>query len=72
VDVWSDAELLKNVCAISKSRNLTFYDASYLAMVEKDGAKLVTADEYLKNKALNLVESLKEFKGSGSSSGLLG
>jgi len=63
VDVWSDAELLKNVCAISKSRNLTFYDSCYLAMVERDGAKLVTADEYLRNKMPNFVVLLKEFKG---------
>jgi len=63
VDVWSDAELLKKACAISKNRNLTFYDASYLAMVEKDGTKLITADEYQRNKAPNLVVLLKEFKG---------
>jgi len=62
VDIWTDAELLKNACAISRTRNLSFYDASYLAMVERDGAKLVTADEYLRNKAPNLVVSLKEFK----------
>ena len=63
VDVWSDVELLKNACAISKNRKLTFYDASYLAMVERDGAKLITADEYLRKKAPNLVVLLKEFKG---------
>jgi len=63
LDVWSDAELLKNACAISKNRNLTFYDASYLAMVERDGAKLITADEYLRNKMPNFVVLLKEFKG---------
>jgi len=62
VDVWSDAELLKNACAISKSRSLTFYDASYLAMVEKDRVKLVTADEYLRNKAPKFVVLLKEFQ----------
>ena len=63
VDVWSDAELLKNACAISRSRNLTFYDSSYLAMVERDKVKLVTTDEYLHNKAPNFVVLLKEFKG---------
>jgi len=61
VEIWSDAELLKNACAISKTRNLTFYDASYLAIVERDRAKLVTADEYLRNKAPNMVVLLKEF-----------
>ncbi|KPV63570.1 MAG: Ribonuclease VapC3 [Candidatus Bathyarchaeota archaeon BA2] len=63
VDVWSDAGLLKSACAISKTRSLTFYDSSYLAMVERDRVKLVTADEYLRNKAPNLVVLLKEFKG---------
>jgi len=63
VDVWSDAELIKKACAISKSRNLTFYDSSYLAIVEKDGAKLITADEYLRNKMPNFVALLKDFKG---------
>jgi predicted nucleic acid-binding protein len=62
VDVWSDAELLKKACAISKSRNLTFYDSSYLALVERDEAKLVTADEYLRNKAPKFVIILKEFQ----------
>ena len=61
VDVWSDAELLKNACAISKNRNLTFYDASYLTIVERDGTKLITADEYLRNKAPKYVMLLKEF-----------
>jgi len=61
-DVWSDAELLKNACAISKNRNLTFYDASYLALVERDGTKLVTADEYLRNKAPKFVVLLKDFQ----------
>jgi predicted nucleic acid-binding protein len=63
IDVWSDADLLKSACATSKSRNLTFYDASYLAIVEREGSKLVTADEYVRNKAPNLVVLLKEFKG---------
>jgi len=62
VDIWSDAELLKNACTISRTRNLTFYDASYLAIVKREGAKLVTADEYLHNKAPNMVVLLKEFK----------
>jgi len=63
VDLWADAALLKNACDISKTRNLTFYDSSYLAMAEENGAKLITADEYLHNKTPNLVVLLKEFKG---------
>jgi len=62
VDIWSDAKLLKNACVTSKTRNVTFYDASYLSLAERDGARLVTADENLWNKAPNLVVLLKEFK----------
>ena len=62
VDIWSDPQLLENACAISRTRNLTFYDSCYLAMVERDGAKLLTADEYLLTKAPNLVMLLKDFK----------
>ena len=62
IDIWSDAELLENACVISKTRKLTFYDACYLAIVEGNGAKLVTADEYLCKKAPNQVVLLNEFK----------
>jgi len=62
VDIWSDAELLKKACVTSKTRNLTFYDASYLSLAERNGTRLVTADENLWNKAPNLVVLLKEFK----------
>jgi len=62
VDIWSDAELLKCACGISKTKNLTFYDSSYLAMAERNRAKLITADEYLRNKAPTLVLLLKELK----------
>jgi len=62
LDIGSDAGLLKNACTISKIRKLTFYDSCYLAMVERDRAKLVTADEYLYDKVPNQVMLLKEFK----------
>ena len=62
VDIWSDAKLLQNACVTSKTRNLTFYDASYLSLAERNGTKLITADENLWNKAPNLVMPLKEFK----------
>jgi len=62
LDIWSDAKLLKNTFAISKVQKMTFYDSCYLAMVERNAARLVTADEYLHNKAPNQVVLLKEFK----------
>ncbi len=62
VDIWSDSELLKNVCKTSKTRNVTFYDASYLTLAEKNGTKLVTADENICNKAPDITALLKEFK----------
>jgi len=62
VDIWSDDKLLKNICITSKTRNVTFYDASYLSLAERNGTMLVTADENLWNKAPNLVVPLKEFK----------
>jgi len=62
VDIWSDSELLKNVCNTSKARNITFYDASYLTLAEKNRTKLVTADENICNKAPDITVLLKEFK----------
>ena len=62
VNVWSVAELLRKVCIMSKTRNVTFYDASYLTLAEEYKTKLVTADENLHNKAPDIVVLLKEFK----------
>lgn len=62
VSIYSDAELLKNVCNISKSRDVTFYDASYIAMTERNKTKLVTADEKMHEKAPDIAVSLKELK----------
>lgn len=62
VDIYSDTELLKNVCDTSKSRDVTFYDASYIALAERNRTKLVTADEKMHNKASDITVLLKEFK----------
>lgn len=62
VDIWSDIDLLRNVCDISKARNVTFYDASYLALAEKNRTKLITADEDMCRKAPDFTVLLKEFK----------
>jgi len=45
VDIWTDNELLKAACTTAKTRDVTFYDASYLSLAEKEKARLVTADE---------------------------
>lgn len=62
VNIYSTIDLLKTVCNISKSRDVTFYDASYLAVAEKHGTKLVTADEKIHNKVSDLTIPLEEFK----------
>lgn len=62
VDIWSHAELLKNVCRMSEIRNVTFYDASYVGLAEENETKLITADDGLHNKAPDVTVLLKEFK----------
>ena len=63
VDVHSNVELLKTACRISESMSLTFYDASYIAIAERDKVKLITADEELHNKAQDFTLLLKDVKG---------
>jgi len=48
-----DAEHLKEVEKIAVERGLSFYDASYVYVAEKQGLKLVTEDENLLNKSKN-------------------
>jgi len=43
-------------------KNVTFCDASYLTLAEKNETKLVTADENICNKAPDITALLKEFK----------
>jgi len=62
VDICSDNQLLKNICNVSKSRDVTFYDATYIAMAERDGTKLITADDEIHNKAPDLSMLLREYK----------
>jgi predicted nucleic acid-binding protein len=61
VDIHSDDNLLKDACIASKTINLTFYDATYIALAKRDGIKLITADEELHNKAPDLAMLLQEF-----------
>ena len=62
VDIWSDAEPLKNVCRTSEIRNVTFYDASYVGLAEENETKLITADAVLRDKAADVTVLLEEFK----------
>jgi len=62
VNIYSDNDLLRNVCHISKSRDVTFYDATYVAIAERDETKLITADEEILNKAPEITLLLKEYK----------
>ncbi len=51
LDVIGHRELLPAALALARSRNLTVYDALFLALAEQRNAKLVTADERLKRAA---------------------
>jgi len=45
-----EIDSLKNVLQVAIERNLTFYDASYVYLAEKENLKLVTADNDLLKK----------------------
>jgi predicted nucleic acid-binding protein len=62
INVYSDTELLKEAFNISKNKDVTFYDASYIALAEKTKTKLVTADEKIQNKAPNTTVLIRDFK----------
>ena len=62
VDVCSDEELLEKICSISKRKDITFYDASYIAIAQRDGTRLITADEEICNRMPEITTPLKEFK----------
>jgi predicted nucleic acid-binding protein len=51
LDLHREQEVLVCACELSKTRDITFYDASYLAVAKARNIKLVTADEELKKKA---------------------
>jgi len=61
VHIWSDVGLLRSVCTLAKARNVTFYDASYLSLAERDETKLLTADEDIRNRMPDTVIPLREF-----------
>lgn len=62
IDVHSNTELLKESCNISKNKDVTFYDASYIAIAVKTKTKLVTADEKIRNKVPETTILIKDFK----------
>jgi predicted nucleic acid-binding protein len=56
-----EIDSLVNVLEIAIERHLTFYDASYLYLAEKENLKLVTADTDLLKKC-KVAISIKEMK----------
>jgi len=56
-----EIDSIANVLAIAIQRNLTFYDASYAYLAEKENMKLVTEDTGLLKKC-KLAISIKEMK----------
>jgi predicted nucleic acid-binding protein len=51
LDLHREQEVLVGSSVLSKSRAITFYDASYLALAKPRKINQVTADEVLKKKA---------------------
>ena len=62
VDIYSDDELLKTTCNISKRRDMTFYDASYIALAEKYETRLITADIEIWSKSPAITVLLEKFE----------
>jgi len=62
VDIWTESEFLKAACTTAKVRDVTFYDASYLSLAEKEKARLVTADEDITARAEDLTILLSTFR----------
>lgn len=62
VNVWEDEALLKRICELAEKLDVTFYDASYLALAESFKGKLVTADKLLCEKVPDLAVFLGEFR----------
>jgi predicted nucleic acid-binding protein len=66
VDVSSDYDLLKETCSISKSEDLTFYDAAYIAMARRNETRLITADEKICERIPDVAMLLRDFKAAFS------
>ena len=56
-----EIDSLANILAVAIERNLTFYDASYAYLAEKENIKLVTQDTDLLKKCKTAI-SIKEMK----------
>ena len=61
VDIHSDDDLLRYTCNASRTSDVSFYDASYITVANKNDAKLITADEELHAKAPGTTVLLREF-----------
>ena len=62
---YSSRELFTNTLEKSIDLDISFYDASYLALAEYLNVTFITSDQKLIDKAkTNLIQSLKSFGGS--------
>ncbi len=59
LDLHREQKILVDACELSKTRGITFYDASYLAVAKARNIKLVTVDEELKKKAGEFIISFE-------------
>jgi predicted nucleic acid-binding protein len=62
IDIYSDNKLLEKTCEISRDEDITFYDASYIAIAQGNKARLITADEEICGKIPDITVSLRDFK----------
>ncbi|MBS7638126.1 type II toxin-antitoxin system VapC family toxin [Candidatus Bathyarchaeota archaeon] len=62
INVFSDDDLLRKICYLSESKNITFYDATFIAIAEKYETKLITADDYLYKKVPEISIHVKTWK----------
>ena len=65
MEVLSPRPWEPDIVEMASRLRLTAYDASYVVLAEKNGLKLVTEDEELKNKASKVIEVLS-FRDVGS------
>jgi predicted nucleic acid-binding protein len=57
----SVARCFDQTCKLSKSKDLTFYDAAYVSIAKVIGTKLLTADRMIISKAGEYVIPIEDF-----------
>jgi predicted nucleic acid-binding protein len=61
MDLAFEEEILDETCKLSKSKDLTFYDAAYVSIAKVIGTKLLTADRMIISKAGEYVIPIEDF-----------